>query len=74
MSTSKRTIALCFIRLSMTKTLDDENSPDRQKANCQEYCDFRGWVAEFYEDREGHKSGTKEANRPGWLALKSLSE
>lgn len=68
---SKRDVALCYIRLSLTKTQDDENSPERQKANCQEYCDFRGWKAEFYEDRDGHKSGTKESNRPGWLALKS---
>ncbi len=68
---TKPNVALCYIRLSMTKTQDDENSPERQKANCLEYCQFRGWEVEFYEDREGHKSGTKETNRPGWLALKN---
>src|SRR5258708_10071277 len=67
----KQTKALCYIRLSLTKTQDDENSPDRQKANCLDYCEFRGWTPEFYEDRDGHKSGTREENRPGWLALKT---
>ncbi len=70
-TTTQRTVALCYIRLSLTKTQDDENSPERQKANCLDYCEFRGWTPEFYEDRDGHKSGTKEINRPGWLALKS---
>ncbi len=68
---SKRNVALCYIRLSLTKTQDDENSPERQKANCLAYCEFRGWTPELYEDRDGHKSGTKEINRPGWLALKA---
>jgi hypothetical protein len=27
-------------------------------------------VAEWYEDVDGHRSGTTEKNRPGWLALK----
>jgi DNA invertase Pin-like site-specific DNA recombinase len=67
-------IALCYIRLSLTKTQDDENSPERQKANCAEYCAFRGWTPEFFEDRDGHKSGTKESNRPGWLALKERAK
>lgn len=70
-SNPKRNVALCYIRLSLTKTQDDENSPERQKANCLAYCEFRGWTPEFYEDRDGHKSGTKEINRPGWLALKA---
>jgi DNA invertase Pin-like site-specific DNA recombinase len=64
----------CFPRLFFQQaglTTYNENSPDRQKANCLDYCNFRGWIPEFYEDRDGHKSGTKEENRPGWLALKT---
>lgn len=64
------TTALCYVRLSMTRDEADLNSPERQKANIQAECDRRGWTAEWYEDTDGHKSGTKEENRPGWLALK----
>jgi DNA invertase Pin-like site-specific DNA recombinase len=67
----QRTIALCYVRLSMTRDESDLNSPERQRANIQAECDRRGWVTEWYEDAEGHRSGTKEENRPGWLALKA---
>jgi DNA invertase Pin-like site-specific DNA recombinase/cell division septum initiation protein DivIVA len=67
----RRHVALCYVRLSVTQTEDDENSPERQIANCQEYCDFMGWKAEFYKDAEGHKSGTQEETRPQWLKLKT---
>jgi len=48
----------------------DLNSPKRQRANIQAVCDRNGWIPEWYQDAEGHKSGTNEKNRPGWLALK----
>lgn len=66
-----RTVALCYVRLSMTRDVSDLDSPERQRANIQAECDRRGWIPEWYEDAEGHKSGTQEENRPGWLALKA---
>src|SRR5437773_114567 len=46
------------------------DSPERQRANIQAACEQHGWKPEWYEDVEGHRSGTSEKNRPGWLALK----
>jgi DNA invertase Pin-like site-specific DNA recombinase len=66
----RRNIALCYIRLSVTQSPDDDNSPERQTANCVQFCEFMGWTPEFYKDAEGHKSGTKEETRPEWLKLK----
>lgn len=66
-----RTIALCYVRLSLSRDESDLNSPERQRANIQAECERRGWTPEWYEDVDGHKSGTKEENRPGWLALKA---
>lgn len=66
-----RTTALCYVRLSMTRDESDLNSPERQRANIKAECDRRGWQPEWYEDADGHKSGTKEENRPGWMALKA---
>lgn len=66
-----RNIALCYVRQSFTRDDKDTNSPDRQRANCLAYCESRGWLPEWHEDAEGHKSGTQEINRPGWLALKT---
>ncbi len=54
-----------------TDAQKDKDSPDRQRANIQLECDRRGWIAEWYEDTEGHKSGQSEKGRPGWLALKA---
>ncbi len=65
-----RTTALCYVRLSLTRDENDLNSPARQHANIEAECARRGWVPQWFEDTEGHKSGTKEENRPGWLALK----
>jgi DNA invertase Pin-like site-specific DNA recombinase len=67
----ERKTALCYIRLSMTRNESDKLSPERQRANCLAYCESRGWIPEIYEDVDGHKTGTKENNRPGWLALKA---
>ena len=69
-SSEKRT-ALCYVRLSVTKDRSDLTSPERQRANIQRACDQYGWTPEWYEDTVGHKSATKEANRPQWLALKA---
>ena len=55
----------------MTRDESDLNSPERQRANIKVECDRRGWQPEWYEDADGHKSGTKEENRPGWMALKA---
>lgn len=63
-------VALCYIRLSVTKDASDLTSPERQRANLQAACDKHGWTPEWYEDAKGHKSATKEENRPAWLALK----
>lgn len=67
----QRNVALCYIRQSYTRDEDDMNSPDRQRANIQAEVERRGWVAEWYEDVGGHKSGRYEDSRPGWLALKA---
>lgn len=66
-----RTVALCYVRLSLTRDESDLNSPERQRANIRTECERRGWTPEWYEDVEGHKSGAREENRPGWLALKA---
>lgn len=63
--------ALCYVRQSFTRDENDKDSPERQKANIIAHCEKMGWTPEFYEDAEKHKTGTKEANRPGWLALKA---
>ena len=68
-------VALCYIRQSYTRDGDDKNSPERQKANIERICEEHGWSPEWYEDTDGHKSGRKVQNRPGWLALeKRLSD
>lgn len=70
-ASTKRTVALCYIRLSVTKNASDLTSPERQRANIQAACDRNGWIPEWYEDAKGHKSATKEENRPEWTALKT---
>ena len=66
----QRTIALCYVRLSYTENASEADSPERQEANCRVFCERKGWTSEFYYDVDKHKSGTKEVNRPGWMALK----
>jgi len=65
-----RPVALCYVRQSLTRNAGDMDSPDRQRANIQAVCDRKGYVAEWYTDTVGHKSGRYEKNRPGWLNLK----
>ena len=62
-------VALCYIRQSYTRDGDDKNSPERQQANIERVCQENGWIPEWYIDADGHKSGRKVKNRPGWLAL-----
>jgi DNA invertase Pin-like site-specific DNA recombinase len=64
-------VALCYVRLSVTKDASDLTSPERQRANIQIACDKYGWTPEWYEDAKGHRSATKEENRPAWIALKA---
>ncbi len=66
-----RNVALCYIRLSYSCDDRDKDSPERQRANIQLEYERRGWIPEWYQDAEGHKSGQYERNRPGWLALKA---
>jgi DNA invertase Pin-like site-specific DNA recombinase len=66
----ERNIALCYVRQSITRDANDTNSPTRQRANIQAMCDKHGWIAEWYEDTGGHKSGRSEKGRPAWLNLK----
>ena len=68
-SSVKRTVALCYIRQSFTRNPSDMDSPERQRDNIARVCAAKGWTPEWYQDAEGHKSGTKIHNRPGWLAL-----
>lgn len=66
-----RNVALCYIRQSFTRDQNDLNSPERQKANLTAVCERYGWIPEFHKDVEGHKSGTTEEKRPGWLEVKA---
>lgn len=69
-SSIERKVALCYVRQSVTQRNDDMKSPERQRAILQSYCERHGWIPEWFEDASGHKSATKEDNRPAWLALK----
>ncbi len=64
-------IALCYIRQSFTRDPNDMNSPERQRANIQAFCDHEQWTPVWFVDAEGHKSGRFEKNRPEWLRLKT---
>lgn len=70
-STVARTIALCYIRKSWTRTEEDEISPKRQRAHIEAVCQAHGWQMEWYQDTDRHRSGMHETNRPAWLALKA---
>lgn len=70
-SSNIRKTALCYVRQSFTRNADDMDSPERQRANIEAVCEKNGWIPEWHEDADKHKSGTKEKNRPGWLALKA---
>jgi DNA invertase Pin-like site-specific DNA recombinase len=62
-------VALCYIRQSYTRNGNDLISPERQRDNILAMCQKNNWIAEFFEDDDGHKSGREVRNRPGWLAL-----
>jgi len=71
LATLPRITALCYIRQSKTRDANDMDSPERQRSNIQIICEQQGWTPEWYMDADGHKTGTKEKNRPGWLAVKA---
>ena len=62
-------VALCYVRQSYTRDANDMTSPERQRANIERVVEQNGWVAEWFEDVDGHKSGRYVKNRPGWLSL-----
>src|SRR5689334_116931 len=68
---SPNNLALCYIRQSFTRDKDDQNSPERQRANIEAACEREGWSPIWFVDAEGHKSGRFEKNRPEWLRLKA---
>ena len=70
-SSVERTVALCYVRRSLVKDAKDMVSPEIQRKNILRICEVNGWMPEWYEDTEGHRSGMYEKNRPGWLALKA---
>lgn len=69
-SSTKKQKAVGYIRQSVTKNENDMTSPERQEANIRKIAEKYDLELELYSDAKGHKSGTKEENREGWLALK----
>jgi len=67
----KRKVALCYVRQSYARNGEDVISPERQRANIEAYlADVAPHLTlEWYEDIQGHRSGSEVNNRPGWLAL-----
>lgn len=55
----------------MVRTAIDAVSPERQRASCLVESERHSYIAELYEDAEGHRSGRSEKGRPAWLALKA---
>ncbi len=60
----KRKVALCYVRLSYTRTGDDPTSPERQRANIAAMLVGSGLTIEWYQDIQGHRSGSSVTNRP----------
>lgn len=50
------TIALCYVRVSVGSS-DNDQSPERQRANMVRLCEKHGFTPEFHEDIRGHNSG-----------------
>ena len=69
MEMTEKNVALIYIRLSQTRDESDENSVERQIANCVKVCEENGWECELFIDAEGHKSGTTTKGRHGWQDL-----
>ena len=65
----KRNIALCYVRQSVTRDENDMSSPIRQRENIMRVCEQNDWIPEWYEDIQGHKSGTGVKGRPAWQDL-----
>ena len=67
---SKRLNPRNKLRRKRFEVVNELDSPERQRANIEAVCAKRGLKIEWFEDVDGHRSGTSEKNRPGWLALK----
>lgn len=65
-----RNVALCYLRRS---ELDAEHreSIERQKANCTYEAKRSNWIAEWFVEPEGHRSGRTEKHRPAWMQVKA---
>ena len=68
-NSAQRRVALCYVRLSYTRTGEDAVSPERQRANIETMLADSGLTLEWYEDVQGHRSGADTEHRPGWRAL-----
>src|SRR5512138_1661229 len=68
---TKRDLALIYIRESVHRMGDPDESPERQLARCIRLCQDRGWRYEIFQEPPGHRSGKREAGRPRWKDLKA---
>lgn len=69
--TTTRTRALLYGRKSVVRSGVDLVSVENQRAALALECERRGWVADWFEDADGHRTGRREDTRPAWLRLKS---
>ncbi len=65
-----RSVLLGYGRRSEVRNATDEINVERQHSRLEAEATRRGWMLEWYEDAEGHKSGRSEQGRPGWLTLR----
>lgn len=70
LTTTPRTVALCYLRKSIVRDGVDYEGIDTQRAKLAALCAQRNFTPEWFEDAEGHSSGRRESGRPSWLRLK----
>jgi site-specific DNA recombinase len=70
-NTTTQEVALIYVRKSMVRSKQDEQSPQRQRALCTQEATRRGWTPEVYPDAKGHRSGRSEKHRPAFRRLKA---
>ncbi len=61
-----RRVAIGYVRQSYTRSGQDQDSPERQRANIEQVAKTYGLDLELYEDADGHKSGPPLKNWAGW--------
>ena len=66
-----RSVRLGYGRRSEVRNATDEINVERQHSRLEAEATRRGWMLEWYEDAEGHKSGRSEHGRSGWLTLRA---